>query len=115
LLLFPEPLAAVLTDQPSVIAAARPLLMVAALFQISDGLQSVASGALRGMGDTKWMLGVNLAGHYVIGLPLGIVLAFVVGKGAVGLWWGLCAGLTTVAVALLLRFAALSARPVQRV
>ncbi len=115
LMAFPRPLAAVLTDQPQIIEAARPLLMVAALFQISDGLQSVASGILRGMGDTKWMLGVNLAGHYAIGMPLGILLAFAVGIGAVGLWWGLCAGLTTVAVALLLRFQFLSARPVERV
>ena len=115
LLIFPELLAAVLTDQRPIIEAARPLLLVAALFQISDGLQSVASGTLRGMGDTKWMLGVNLAGHYAIGMPLGIVLAFVVGLGAVGLWWGLCAGLTTVAVALLWRFLLLSGRPVERV
>ncbi|MBW2456989.1 MAG: MATE family efflux transporter, partial [Deltaproteobacteria bacterium] len=112
LLLVPELLAAVLTDQPRVIEAAVALLMVGALFQISDGLQCVASGALRGMGDTRWMLWVNLAGHYVIGLPLGIVLAFVVGLGAVGLWWGLFAGLTTVAAALLVRFLWLSARPV---
>jgi len=115
LLVVPELLAAVLTDQPRVIAAARALVMVGALFQISDGLQCVASGALRGMGDTRWMLGVNLAGHYLLGLPLGIVLAFVAGQGAVGLWWGLLAGLTSVALALLARFVRLSARPVQPV
>ncbi len=112
LLLVPGLLAAVLTDQPRVIEAAVALLMVGALFQISDGMQCVASGALRGMGDTRWMLWINLAGLYVVGLPLGIVLAFVADLGAVGLWWGLFVGLTTVAVALLARFLRLSSRPI---
>ncbi|MBW2523888.1 MAG: MATE family efflux transporter [Deltaproteobacteria bacterium] len=112
LLLVPELLAAVLTDQPRVIDAAVSLLMVGALFQISDGLQCVASGSLRGMGDTRWMLAIHVAGLYLFGLPLGIVLAFVADLGAVGLWWGLLVGLTAVAATLLARFLRLSSRPV---
>ena len=115
LLLFPDWLSAVLTDQQGVIDAARPLLAVAALFQLSDGLQVVGAGALRGLGDTQSPLWLNLAGHYLLGLPIGIALAFVAGWGAVGLWWGLFAGLTAVAVTLLWRFSQLARRGVQPV
>lgn len=112
LLAVPEWLARILTDDAEVIAASVPLLRVAALFQISDGMQVVGAGALRGMGDTRAALYLNLAGHYALGMPLGIVLAFALDLGAVGLWWGLCAGLTAVAVALALRFVSMAARGV---
>ncbi|MCB9594494.1 MAG: MATE family efflux transporter [Sandaracinaceae bacterium] len=103
-LLTPEPLARILTDEIGVVRAAVPLLAVAAAFQISDGVQAVAAGALRGAGDTRWPLASNIVGHYAVGVPLGAGLAFGLGWGAVGLWWGLSAGLTAVAIALTVRF-----------
>src|SRR5690606_7433155 len=113
LVAFPEALARVLTDDPEVIAASVPLLRVAAIFQISDGRQVVGAGALRGMGDTRAALYLNLVGHYALGMPLGIALAFLTPLAAVGLWWGLCAGLTAVAVALAVRFVRMAARGVE--
>ncbi|MBX3270673.1 MAG: MATE family efflux transporter [Sandaracinaceae bacterium] len=110
----PGPLARILTDEAGVIAAAAPLLAVAAAFQLSDGVQCVAAGALRGAGDTRWPLVANLAGHYLVGVPLGALLAFGLEWGAVGLWWGLSAGLTAVAAALTFRFWALSRGRVAR-
>jgi len=109
----PRPLIAILTDDPEVQEVAVPLMRVAAIFQVSDGLQVVAGGALRGMGDTRAALYYNLVGHYLVGVPVGLGLAFVLDQGAVGLWWGLCAGLTAVGLALSVRFARLSKRPVR--
>lgn len=113
-LVFPRELARLLTDQHAVIEAAVPLLAVAAAFQLSDGVQAVASGVLRGAGDTRIPLVANLAGHYAIGIPLGASLAFVAGWNGVGLWWGLSAGLTAVAVLLTVRFWRLSGRTIAR-
>ncbi|HCF60571.1 MAG TPA: MATE family efflux transporter [Myxococcales bacterium] len=111
--LFPETLAAVMSDRPEVLAAATPLVIVAAFFQISDGLQAVGSGVLRGAGDTRFAFVTNLLGHYVVGLPIAIGLGIFAGKGITGLWWGLCAGLTAVGVTLLVRFARLSKRGIK--
>jgi len=113
-LTIPDVLARVITDEPTVITAAVPLFAVAAAFQISDGVQAVAAGALRGAGDTRWPLIANLVGHYAIGVPLGAGLAFALDWGPVGLWWGLSAGLTAVALGLGARFAWLSRRPIAR-
>lgn len=113
-LAIPELLSRIVTDEPHVIAAAVPLLAVAAAFQVFDGVQAVAAGALRGAGDTRWPLGLNLIGHYVIGIPIGAGLAFGAGWGAVGLWWGLSAGLTAVAIALTKRFLDLSKKTIAR-
>ena len=106
----PRAVARLLTDQQAVIAAAVPILLVAAVFQLSDGLQAVASGVLRGAGDTTFPLVANLVGHWLIGLPIALYLGFHRNMGIVGLWWGLCAGLTAVAVLLLFRFNRLSKR-----
>lgn len=111
----PGPLASILTDEAAVIAAAIPLLAVAAAFQLFDGVQAVAAGALRGAGDTRWPLALNLVGHYAIGIPVGAWLAFEKEMGTVGLWWGLSAGLTTVAIALTTRFLRLSRNEIARV
>ena len=100
----PAALAAIFTDDTAVIAAAVPLLQIAALFQLSDGTQAIGAGALRGLGDTRATLVANLVGHYAIGLPISLSLAFAAGLGAPGLWWGLSAGLFVTAVALVVRF-----------
>ncbi len=113
-LLVPGPLARLLTDQRDVIAAAVPLLGVAAAFQLADGLQAVGGGALRGAGDTRAAMFANLVGHYAVGLPLGAALCFGLGWGVAGLWWGLSAGLVAVAVLLTARFLWISRRAVAR-
>jgi MATE family multidrug resistance protein len=102
--LAPAPLAHLFTNQPAVIAASIPLMMVAAVFQLSDGVQAVGAGVLRGAGDTRYTFWANLLGHWAIGLPLALWLGFARGLGIVGLWWGLCVGLTIVAVLLFVRF-----------
>jgi MATE family multidrug resistance protein len=112
-LLIPEQLARALTDQPEVVATAVPLLGVAAFFQISDGVQGVGAGVLRGAGDMRYPFVANVLGHYLVGLPVAIVLGFVLAKGITGLWWGLCAGLTAVAIALFGRFLHLSSKPIR--
>ncbi len=111
---MPRLVARALTDRPEIVDAAIPFLLVAACFQLSDGVQTVSQGALRGAGDTRLPLFLNVLGHYVIGLPIGLVLAYRVGLGAVGLWWGLSAGLTAVAIAMTLRFLRVSSRPIAR-
>jgi MATE family multidrug resistance protein len=105
---FPRAVAWLLTDQEAVIAAAVPVLLVAAVFQLSDGLQAIGAGLLRGAGDTTFPLVSNLIGHWLVGLPIALYLGFHRNMGIVGLWWGLCAGLTAVAILLLLRFNTLS-------
>lgn len=104
--LLPGPLAGLFTDDARVVHATIPLLMIAALFQLSDGTQAIAAGALRGLGDTRATLIGNLIGHYGIGLPISLALGFGAGLGAPGLWWGLSAGLTVTGGYLVLRFLA---------
>ena len=106
--LFPRPLSRLITNQESVITVAIPLMLVAAVFQLSDGIQAVGAGVLRGAGDTKYAFYANIVGHWCIGLPVALWLGFRMRMGIVGLWWGLCAGLTVVAVLLFLRFERLS-------
>jgi MATE family multidrug resistance protein len=103
-LVLPRALATGFTNQPAVIAATIPLLQIAALFQLSDGTQAIAAGALRGRGDTRSTFVGNLIGHYVVGLPIILGLAFGANLGAPGLWWGLSVGLTVTAIFLVVRF-----------
>ena len=87
---------------------APKLLRVAGVFQIADGTQVTAAGALRGLHDTRLPMIVAALGYWGVGFWAGRYLAFDVGLGAVGLWWGLCAGLAAVALCLTARFAWLS-------
>lgn len=109
-----ETLARILSDRPEVILAAVPLIHIAAAFQLFDGVQVVGCGALRGIGDTKSIQWATFFGYYVIGLPLAGLLAFSAQLHERGLWWGLCAGLGTVAVFVVLRWRRLANRPIQR-
>ncbi|GAA0575427.1 MATE family efflux transporter [Caenispirillum bisanense] len=90
-------------DQP-VAGLAVAFLAVAAGFQLADATQVISSGALRGLKDTRGPMVIAATGFWVIGVPLGALLAFGVGLGGVGIWWGLLAGLVTAAVLLSLRF-----------
>lgn len=90
---------------PAVVAQAATLLLIAALFQVSDGLQVVGLGALRGLEDVKVPSLVALVAYWVLALPLSYVLGFGLRWGAAGVWVGLLVGLSAVAVVLLRRFA----------
>jgi MATE family multidrug resistance protein len=109
---FPAAIARALTDDPALVQAAVPLLRLAALFQISDGVQAVGAGVLRGAGETRFTFAANLVGHWALGVPAAVLLAFGAGLGVVGLWWGFVVGLTAVAASLLGRFLWISAREI---
>jgi hypothetical protein len=99
-LLVPGALIGAFTSNPAVLEFGVALLAVAAVFQLFDGLQGVATGILRGLGDTRTPMLWNLGGHWLIGLPSAYLLAFTWGYGVIGLWWGLSAGLIICGVAL---------------
>ena len=84
-------------------ALAALLIPLAGVFQIFDGLQVVSSGVLRGVGDTRSPMIVNLLGFWCLGMPVSAWLGFRTGLGPVGLWWGLVVGLAAVALFLLFR------------
>jgi len=102
LLLAPELVARTFTPDEAVIAAATPILRVAAFFQLFDGFQVVVTGALRGTGDTHTPLWCHFGGYWLLGFPLGIFLAFNRSMGALGLWTGLSAGVIVIGTVLLL-------------
>lgn len=110
---FPRQVAALLTDEPEVIAAAAPVLIVAAFFQISDGIQAVGAGVLRGAGDTRFAFVANVVGHWVVGMPIALWLGFGMEYGVIGLWWGLFAGLSAVGLLLFVRFRKISSREIR--
>lgn len=98
---IPAALVRIFTLDPGVIAVGATLLLVAAVFQLFDGIQTVATGALRGLGETRIPMLSNFAGHWLIGLPVGYTLCFDREWGVVGLWVGLALGLTLVGIVLL--------------
>ncbi len=110
--LLPEMLSSWFTNDSAVIAAAPPLLLVAALFQLSDAIQIVLAGALRGAGDTRAGFLGSLAGHYGVGVWVALGLGLGTSLGVTGLWLGLCAGLTACAIGLSARFLWLTSRPI---
>jgi MATE family multidrug resistance protein len=99
---LPRTLAEGFTHDQAVIAAAVPLMLVAAIFQFCDGLQVTAIGALRGAGDTRSGLITHLCSYWLLGMPLGLWLCFPLKMGARGLWLGLSASLTVSGITLLL-------------
>ncbi len=110
-LLIPRTLARMFTQDTQVITAAVPLLAIAALFQLSDSVQAIVAGALRGAGDTRAAFIGNLIGHYGVGVWVALGLGVVAKMGATGLWWGLSAGLTATALGLAVRFWWITSRP----
>ncbi|QQL45604.1 MATE family efflux transporter [Sulfuriroseicoccus oceanibius] len=99
-LCFGEPLAAMFLEEPDVIVLAAALLGVAGLFQVVDGLQVASLAMLRGIEDVRVPALYGFAGYWLAAIPLAYVLAFHTSLGAVGVWWGLAAGLTIAAVVL---------------
>jgi MATE family multidrug resistance protein len=99
---WPVPMLAAFTSDRRVIEIGVGLLMISAAFQLFDGTQAVATGVLRGLGDTRTPMLVNVIGHWLLGLPVGYALCFRLGWGVTGLWVGLSVGLVFVAVVLTL-------------
>ncbi len=97
----PRWIARLYTPEAAVIAASATLLRIAALFEIFDGLQVVATGALRGLGDTRTPALAHLAGYWMIGLPVAYVLCFSYGWGVTGIWVGLTSALILIGLILL--------------
>ena len=95
-------IARLFSPDPRVVRVGATLLLVAAAFQLFDGLQTVATGALRGTGDTRTPMFANLVAYWLIGLPLGYGLCFQLGWGALGIWIGLCLGLIIIGSGLLI-------------
>ncbi len=112
---IPRPLIAIFTSDAEVIEVGANLLRIASLFALFDGIQAVASGALRGAGDVRFPFLANVAAHWLVGLPVALLLGFGFGMGAPGLWWGLTAGLVTISILLAVRFVQLSGRAITRV
>ena len=102
-ILFPVFLARLYTDSTEVLAVAVLLIPIAGVFQVFDGIQVVAMGLLRGLGDTRMPMAASMVGFWCIGIPISLWLAFVENLGGQGLWWGLVVGLAMVALFLLLR------------
>jgi MATE family multidrug resistance protein len=102
-LLVPGALARLYSSDPAAIAMAATLIPIAGFFQVFDGTQVVSIGILRGSGDTKTPMIVNLLGYWFVALPLALWLGRGLGLGPVGLWWGLVAGLVVVALVVLVR------------
>jgi MATE family multidrug resistance protein len=100
-LTVPRSLAGLYTDSEAVLLMAAALLPLAGIFQVFDGIQVVASGVLRGLGDTRSPMVINIIGFWLVGIPTSLYLAFRTGLGARGLWLGLVLGLASVAVILL--------------
>jgi multidrug resistance protein, MATE family len=98
---LPKTIAHIFSPDPIVIHVGARLLLVAAAFQLFDGLQVVTTGALRGTGDTRTPMFANLVAYWLIGLPVGALLCFHFGRGALGIWIGLCVGLVIIGSALL--------------
>jgi len=99
-----EQLPALYIDDPEVIKITASLLGIAALFQLSDGIQVVGLGALRGLQDVKIPTYITFVAYWVIALPLSYIFAIKLGYGAVGIWMGLGVGLTFSAIFNLQRF-----------
>ena len=91
-------------NDKDVISIASSLLIIAAIFQLSDGFQAVGIGILRGLTDVKIPTAITFIAYWIVGLPVGYLLGFTFNLGVQGVWIGLLSGLTTSAILLTLRF-----------
>jgi multidrug resistance protein, MATE family len=97
LIVFKKQLATLYVSDIEVIKQASVLLVIAGVFQLLDGLQTVGLAILRGMTDVTIPTIITFAAYWVVGLPVGYVLGFKMGMGAAGIWWGLSLSLGLVA------------------
>lgn len=98
---MPHTLIGWFSSDPAVLTLGTSLLYLAAIFQMFDGIQGVTTGTLRGIGETRTPMVVNLVAHWLLGLPVSYTLCFIVGWGVWGLWVGLSLGLIVTGVILL--------------
>src|ERR1700676_49515 len=110
LLIFPHAIARMYTPATDVIRVTTFLLAAGAAFQLFDGIQTVATGALRGAGDTRTPMLCHLVAYWIIGLPLGYWLCFGLDWGAFGLWAGLSLALILIGVVLLVAWRSMARR-----
>ena len=103
-LVAPRPLIELFTHDPRVLAVGPSLLWIAAAFQIFDGVQTVCTGALRGLGETRAPMIANFVGYWILGLPLGLILCFILKWGVYGMWIGLTLALIVISSILLHRW-----------
>ncbi|MGA9060997.1 MAG: MATE family efflux transporter [Terracidiphilus sp.] len=101
---WPKPLIELFTSDARVLAVGPGLLGIVAAFEVFDGIQTVSTGALRGLGETRAPMMANLVGYWVLGLPLGFFLCFGLRWGIYGLWIGLTLALVVIALAVLARW-----------
>ncbi|MBD1866703.1 MATE family efflux transporter [Cyanobacteria bacterium FACHB-471] len=117
--IFPEAITSVYIDvrdpaNAAVVQVAKALLGVAAMFQLIDGIQIIAAGALRGLKDTRTPMLIGIFSYWVVGLISGYVLGFRLNLDGVGLWWGLALGLLSASVIFTWRFNVLIAQLIRR-
>lgn len=108
ILRFPEQIVRLYTADPEVIALGASLLIYAAIFQLSDGLQVAAAGALRGLKDTRIPMLYSVLAYWMIGMSIGWWLTFRAEWGPAGMWVGILSGLSVAAVLLSVRYLRLS-------
>ncbi|KNC92898.1 MdtK family multidrug efflux MATE transporter [Trabulsiella odontotermitis] len=110
-----EQIALLYNDNPAVILLASQLMMLAAVYQISDSIQVIGSGILRGYKDTRSIFFITFTAYWVLGLPSGYILGLtdlvVPRMGPAGFWWGFIIGLTSAAVMMMLRMRFLQHQP----
>jgi MATE family multidrug resistance protein len=102
-LAVPRGLIGLYTSDPGILELGTRLLLVAAIFQVFDGMQVAGTAILRGAGDTRVPMLLAALGYWVVGMPVGYLLGFHTSLGPVGVWVGLSTGLAAVGVMLALR------------
>ncbi|WP_245949187.1 MATE family efflux transporter [Lutibacter citreus] len=107
-MLFKDILPRMFTDNVEVISIASSLLIIAGFFQLSDGIQAVVLGALRGLQDVNVPSGITFVAYWIIGFPICYYLGRTLEMGTFGIWIGLLVSLTCSAIMLLIRFNYLS-------
>ena len=104
LIVIPRPIISLWTRDAHVLALGAHILAIVAGFQIFDGIQTVSTGALRGLGETRFPMLMNLTGYWILGLPFGALLCFHLKWGLAGLWTGLTVSLMFIAMVLIARW-----------
>lgn len=102
-------------SDPEVVSIASKLLIIAAIFQLADGLQATSVGVLRGLTDVRIPLIITFSSYWIVAVPLGYYLGIVFNMGAVGIWTGLCIGLFLVAISCVARFNIKSREPLHKI